>query len=885
MERIVRTSPFPVFPVQVEEGTEIIAFRTTIPPESRGRPNSLSAIAAQVLLRNGFGIASRTHARHVLEKSIYKVAPGSDVSSIASRIGGSLKIVLRTGMDINALITDGSPKVSLLARIATAYQDSLRRAMLVDSCEMLLAASRLITHRRKVIVFGHFRARTEELQLIDALADDGSVYFLPCGTDRMFNVNKIGVQELEKRGWTVDCEDAGATEGTGRLAAARFAGISGRPVNVSAEAFPSINDEVRSTLARVKRLLREGTSPGDIAIVARDMKLYARPVGVTADEYALPIEIDHLIPLENTGFGGFVAILIEAIERDFAFEPTARLAMHPFGPGLGERRIAEARRKRITGIAQWLDFCPLLERLCDKTEKQLQSWIDEIRSATETLGTRTRAVGITSEWWAYQKFFETLETVSLLEGGRSLSFEGFAAVASEILKEERVPMRPRVGGVKLLKPEDVVGSSYSHVFVMGLAEGIFPKPPMEDPLIDFHERRRLGVDRGMRFASASDVAHWEELSFFFTLFAARQKITLSYPKVIDNAELVPGAFFEQLGIDGEGPSVVRTAESVSSVEELRNIMLRQQVLAFDSVLDSARRNHRVELAREINPYYDEFDGVIGVPIDPAKRTWSASQITTIGQCSFRWFARRLLRLKAIEEMETGLDPATRGRLYHKALEIAVSRAIDAPDIRAETLDQLGDAFAEAELDENVSLPVLQNWDVERREQISELRKAVRSTDFILPEARVLAVEQEFKAQWEGFSLQGSIDRIDDTPGGLIAIDYKTSGQTPKGAKDETGKLSVDVQIPIYARIALPKLFPDKEFGTSLYYSLTKGKVLRTEHEGDMERLGTLAVTLRSILHEGSFAVDPDPQEKACTYCEFETVCRKGPRLRRKSRIR
>ncbi len=883
MERIVLTSPFPVFPEQISEGTEVVALGSASQRGIKVRPRSLSGIAAEILNQNGFGIAPTVHARYLLKQAIIRVAPGSDISSMTSRISGILRIVLRTGVDTELLAANSSPRVRQLGLIAAAYRNALRRARLVDRAEMLLVSSSLVTEKRKMLVYGHFRARLEELRLIDALAGDGSVYFLPCGGDPMFGVNNSGVNELVDKGWQVFEEKAGISNTAGSRTAARFANHPGGDACLTAHAFADIDAEVRSTLANVKRLIREGTSPNEIAVVARDTPVYARPISVTADEYGLPVEMDHSIPLETTGFGGFISILLEAIERDFAFEPAARLAMHPFGPGLGEHQIAEARKKRTTGLTPWLEFCPVFEGLCDKGEKTLRGWAESLRAACELLGTRSRAVGLTGEWLAYESFFAALDAAAALEKDREISFEGFAGAAAEILKEESAPMRPRRGGVEVLKPEDMVGSSYEYVFVVGLAEGMFPKPPKDDPVIDFYERRWLRDEHGVLFASASDVAHWEELSFYFTLLAARKEIVLSYPRVVDNAELVPGAFFEKLGVDGTNLPVIREPASLSSVEEVRRIMLRQPVLAFDSVLDSARQHHRVEIARETGPLYDEYDGVIGVPFDPARRTWSASQITTIGQCSFRWFAGRLLRLNAIEEMETGLDPGTRGRLYHKALELAVSRAIGASDIRAVTLANLDDAFAEAEKDESVRLPILPNWDVERREQISELRKAVESPDFILADARVAGVEREFRAEWEGFPIRGTIDRIDDTAAGLIAIDYKTSGQTPKGAKDPMGKLSVDVQIPIYARIALPKLFPGKEIGSSIYYSLTKGKVLRAEQEGDMDRLSSLAGFLRSILADGSFAVDPDIQEKACTYCEFETVCRKGPRLRRKKR--
>ena len=881
MARIVRTYPFPVFPDHIAEGTEIIALGDSIPRSVNIRPRSLSAIAAEILARNGIAIASKVQARHFLKHAIYRAVPDADISSLASRSCRGLDITLRTGIDPGLLAGAASRRVREFGQIAAEYQRILNRNGLIDSSQLLLAASSRVSVKRKVLVYGHFRARKEELALIDALAADGSEYFLPCGDDPIFGVNKAAINGLIGRGWELNNEE---TEGAsaGFRAAARFANISGLPAPVTALAYSDIDKEVRSTLASIKKLARNGTALTDIVLVVRDLNTYSRSISVSADEYGVPVEIDHSIPLENTGFGGFLSVLLEAVERDFAFEPTARLSMHPFGPGLADRQIAEVRRKRTAGLSQWTELCPQLSSLADRDDRPLSGWIGFLANVADSMGSRARAIGQATEWLSYQGLFDALRATADVESDRTVSFEGFAGIVGEILKEESVPMRPRRGGVRVMRPEDVVGKTFEHVFVLGLAEGMFPKPLKEDPVIDLFERRSLR-EQNVEFATAAELAHWEDLSFYFTLLAAGKQVVISYPRVLENTELVPGAFFERLGMNGEELDVHRETDSASSVEEVRRLTLRQPILPFDDVLATARDHYRAELGRETGPFYDEFDGVIGVPVDPARRTWSASQITTIGQCSFRWFAGRLLRLNAVEEMETGLDPSTRGRLYHKALEIAVSCAIDAADIRKATLENLDKAFAEAELDEKVKLPILPNWEVERREQLNELRKAVESPEFISFDARVADVEREFQAEWEGFRLRGTIDRIDEMPDGLIAIDYKTSGQVPKGAKDASGKLAIDVQIPIYSRVALPKLFPGKHVGSSLYYSLTKGKVLRTEHEGDLERLHVLAAFLRSILSEGSFAVDPDIQEKACTYCDFKTVCRKGPRLKRKRR--
>lgn len=884
MARTVRTSLFPAFPDKIAEDILVVTLGSAAPRGLKAVPRSLHSIAMEILARNGIAVVPRVHGRHLLKQAIFRAAPDADLRSLTSRTRRSLDVALRTGIDPETLIRTGSPRVRQLGRIADEYRNALRRKRLIDSAEMLLTASSHVSEKKKILVYGHFRARKEELTLIDALAGDGSVYYLPSGDDPIFTVNRAAVDELAKRGWEIDAGDAGDDNAAiGRRAAARFGNLTSERVPVTAHSFSDIDKEVRSTLAAVKQIVRAGSSHRDIAVIARDLNKYSRPISVVADEYGLAVETEHSIPLETTGLGGFMGVLLEAIERGFSFESTARLILHPFGPGMADRHIAEARRKRTSGLSQWLEFCPDLAVLEDHAERPLTSWIEFLRNAAQTLGLRKRAVGQTTEWLAYETLFEALRTTAGLEPGRTISFEGFAAIISEILSEESVPSRPRRGGVRVMRPEDAVGKTFDHVFIMGLAEGIFPKPPGEDPVIDLHERRKLRDEHNVHFASAADLAHWEDLSFFFTLLSAQKQLVLSYPKVIDNAELVAGAFFGRLGIEGEKLEVKREAEYASSVEEVRRFTLRQPVLAFDKVLESARKRYHVEFKRETASLYDEFDGVIGVPIDPSRRNWSASQVTMIGQCAFRWFAGRLLRLSAIEEMETGLDPGTRGRLYHKALELAVARSLDAVDVRSATLANLDAAFADAELDEEVRLPRLPNWDVERREQLRELRKAVESPEFISPDARVVGVEREFQAEWEGFRLRGKIDRIDETPEGLIAIDYKTGGQPPRGAKDAAGKLSVDVQIPIYSRVALPKLFPDGNVGTSVYYSLTKGKVLRSEQEGDMERLRSLAGFLRSILGEGSFAVDPDVQEKACTYCDFATVCRKGPRIKRKRR--
>ncbi|MBK7931985.1 MAG: PD-(D/E)XK nuclease family protein [Acidobacteria bacterium] len=399
-------------------------------------------------------------------------------------------------------------------------------------------------------------------------------------------------------------------------------------------------------------------------------------------------------------------------------------------------------------------------------------------------------------------------------------------------------------------------------------------------MIDFFERKLLG-QHGIEFEEAAEVARWEALSFYLTLLAGRRSVSFSYPSSLDNGELMPNSFFDRLGLTPlKAPPDTKI---VSSVKERRMVVLRtQESPSDDMVLAPARVQYAVELNRENSPHYDEYDGVIGVPFEPGDRRWSASQLTAIGQCGFRWFAQRVLKLEPVEEIELGMDYTKRGTFYHKVLELAVSRAMAEGDIRAATLQHLDAAFAEAEKSPDAAVPTLLNWDLQRAEHIGALRKAVESVEFISDGARVIGLEQMFEETWNGFRLIGYIDRVDETPDGLIAIDYKTSSVPPKGAKDEAGKLTVDVQIPLYSNVALKKLYPAGTLGNSVYYSLVKGKVLRAEKEDDFVKLDGLVNRIKKTLADGNFAVDPDADEYACTYCKFDQVCRKGLRLERKT---
>jgi ATP-dependent helicase/DNAse subunit B len=286
---------------------------------------------------------------------------------------------------------------------------------------------------------------------------------------------------------------------------------------------------------------------------------------------------------------------------------------------------------------------------------------------------------------------------------------------------------------------------------------------------------------------------------------------------------------------------------------------------------------KVEQQRESSTHYDEYDGVVAIGIDPTQQVFSASQLTQLGQCGFKWFTGYLLKLAELTEADTEFNGKLRGRLYHKTLELVVKKAQGKPDVRQGMLDALDDAFSEAEKSEN--LLGISAWDARRPEHLTLLRRTIAHESFMSPETEILGVELKFKGQWYGLNVEGIVDRIDSTPEGLCAIEYKNLSSKPTAAKDASGKANLDVQLPLYRQVATAALFPDQPVSNAYYYSISKQKRIKADAE-DTE-LEEFADRIGQHLKQGHYPVQPDIDGKACQYCCQDLVCRQGARLNRK----
>lgn len=827
--------------------------------------DSLEREALARLRRAPYAIARPLQAQRLMRETAADCLGAEDPAGTARALMPVVRMVLRAGVDLARIEAEGPPRAARIAHCAREYQARLRQAGWLDTAEALRHAATLGAPKQPVLVAGYPRLGADERELIEAIAGDGSVVLLPYLPHAQYADNLEAARFFEAHGWQVEITEAEAP-------AQPLEGLLRPGLERDALAFADMEAEARGVLGRVKALLAEGVAADRIALVARQDDFYGPLLLDVAHEYQVPLRALYGVPLTRTRLGSWLALVLEAGLHGLPFEGTFRLLAHPLSPGLPPEQRALARQRHPAGEVAWREIGVDLSGLAWPEADTRANWVRAVRELIRELGVRRQAARWPREALACHALLEQLAPLAEPEG-EALSRAAFVQELLDTLDLVAVPAHPGRGGVELHTPLSLYGARYEHVFVLGMAENVLPAPVADSPVLDFHERRAL-AELGVGLEDAAGAARREFLSFAALMQVPTQRLTLSYPRLLGDRAALPSAYFKGLGLKPEEAGV----GAIASLNEARRVWIsREAVSVEDPTLPLVRHALEVEITREGDGQADDYDGVVGAPLDPDERIFSASQLVTLGQCGFKWFAHYVLGLAEPDEFEEELSPAARGDLYHKALELAVGRARGAEPFVPAVLDALDAAFAQAEAELDVArLPA---WPQRREEHLDKLRQAVASPHFLEAGAEVLGTETAFRGTWHGLAVRGRVDRIDRTAEGLELIDYKTSSKPPDGAQDAAGYAKLDIQLPLYVQAAAPALYPNEPVQGARYYSLTKGRTLKVAKPD--EGLADFAERVKGMLRDGAYAVAPDKQLKACTYCEFDLVCRKGPRLSRK----
>ncbi len=530
--------------------------------------------------------------------------------------------------------------------------------------------------------------------------------------------------------------------------------------------------------------------------------------------------------------------------------------------------------------------------------------------------------------------------------------------------------RPRDrGGLRVLEATDVRGLKFRAVFIAGLVEGGFPLRAARDWIYPHEERERLKRDHGLTLEDISPATLLKEEHYFYQAACrATEQLFLSRPLLLDDgAETVASYYINELvraiqpfGLESE--AVRRDFDGAelfdaSTVAELATSLVRQderhrhragrdhlqpmplllglQGMASDAGYLSVPVFQRIHIERDrAGESYGPYDGQITSPdfVNMLQRRFgedsvhSASGLSTYGNCSYRFFANRVLRLEPRGEAALDLQAIDAGKLLHDVLRRFFERHrgerlsdSDRNSLRLELGDVAQQVFSEHEhavpplnpdiwkidceirkiiLDQVLlyELSVQKQTRADVRTQYFEVAFGMRPRDAADPASKLeqLELKRATAHGEEVIRIQGQIDRVDEAADGtLVAYDYKLS--TGADAVDMTSGRSL--QLPIYLEALERLLLPGKTVAGGGYYILKArpgrrnlgiyrkdfsdylGLQARNSILTDSDWHKVRAEVVERIwdffdrMRAGDFRVRPSLGYKTCRFCDYSAVCR------------
>ena len=487
------------------------------------------------------------------------------------------------------------------------------------------------------------------------------------------------------------------------------------------------------------------------------------------------------------------------------------------------------------------------------------------------------------------------------------------------------PERPRPGHLYACSLSQSGFAGRQHLFVIGLEEGRVFSSSTEDPVLLDVERR--GISPNLRLSSDRvDEAVYAVLT---RLGASAASATFSYSSQ-DTREfretyaswLMLQAFRLQRGNASLSYQDMKAAlgESKSAVPVDRATALSpgawwlrsvfgtgdKGVAAVDAAFADVAYGRTAELRRQ-SAEFTEFDGYApkaGAALDPCKpkAVYSVTELESAAGCPFRFFLKRGLGLRPVDERERDkdvwLDPLTRGSELHDIYAALLRRTRDG-NRRPNKADGVWlTALAQqrlATLNEETPAATAEILERESKEFLADVElffeaESAASTSTPIgfevsfgrssndDEAEPLAREEPIEVSLgEGITMRiaGRIDRIDQVgPSSFEVLDYKTGGFWRDSWQGEFNG-GRRLQHALYGLAAVELLktrFKNPKVEAGVYYfSSRKGRQERVRIKAPTRAVVAQVLgDLRALIIKGQFVRTPDQDN--CRYCDYAAAC-------------
>lgn len=501
----------------------------------------------------------------------------------------------------------------------------------------------------------------------------------------------------------------------------------------------------------------------------------------------------------------------------------------------------------------------------------------------------------------------------------------------------REPPTRRYGRVFVGSIEEARGREFDVVFLPGLAEGLFPRRPFEDPLLLDIYRERLG---GLR--RKQDRAAEERLLLRTAAAAAVSKLVISYPRMetTQARPRVPSFYALEVprAVEGRLPDLRQFEKKAAQAAPARLNWpaphdaadavddAEYDLAALEGLGDRTRRlpkgsgRYLVEanghLARSLRMRWKRWkntwadaDGIVdpdGEALEALKphrlaaRSYSPSALQQYAACPYRFLLYGVHGLRVREEAAPleQMDPLTRGGLFHgvqfalfgelkkqKRLPIATQDLQEILDIADRVLERVA-----GEWEEQLAPAIPRVWKTEVEDLRSDLRGWIRHVAAADPEwvpahfeyafglgpedGRDAASTREEAVIADGARLRGSVDLVErHRLRGVLRVTDHKTGKPPERIPLYVG--GGTLLQPLLYGLAVERLLDEKVEVGRLFYSTHRGGYL----EIDIAMSDAARMRAQQVLATIDEAIRTGflpaaPHKDVCDTCDYRPVC--GP---------
>ena len=596
-------------------------------------------------------------------------------------------------------------------------------------------------------------------------------------------------------------------------------------------------DEALWIAAAARRLAEGGHPLAQIALLVRTNAL-ARPIVAALRSLGVPHQL--------WGARGFyrrpeildVLAYLRLLEDSTDELAIARLCARPeadLDPLEALTRLRDARERRqppLAGLEEWTaarEWVGLIRRLVGLSVRLgIEELFFELMASTAYLEVSTFEDEAERRQVAANlgKFAELIEAYR--ERSRDHSLPRFMEYLELVLlseaEEEIAQVEEVEAAVQVMTIHQAKGLEFDTVFIPALVEGRLPQPHRGD-------RFRVPTQLAGETAGREDQVAEERRLLYVAMTRARRRLHLTWADGYEGSRSWRRSrFLDELAAAGSG---------------------RFKETAIQPLLGR-------EPAEEVT--------IVGSPGPAAAaRKLSYSGISTYRECPRQYQYRYIHRLPAPITAEAQFGTIVHAALMHLG-KLRMEQPAVGPDELARVYEQAWEEFPFPDVRRLPAFRALGRVNLERYHAQGGFAD------------RPAMVEQPFNAEFDGWSLQGIIDRVDPAPqvadsnngGGVAApggdwrlIDYKTGDPVP------VSRLRRDLQLALYALGAKRSLGLDRVH-LEIVYLKDSTRVQVEADEGLLVEAEQIGKETADAIAGGAF--EARPERRRCALCAYRLAC-------------